>query len=126
MKCFQWEQRGAGMVIWISIYFIGVFVCGLVQLYTQHLRLVGVDRRRWHHPPPERSPYKPIEVWWMFSRGEFAAFLLNCFAVPGLLLLTFPLGWYIGGDAASLITGLGVLFFVLFISPIAERLIDGF
>ena len=68
------------MVIWISIYFIGVFVCGLVQLYTQHLRLVGVDRRRWHHPP-ERSPYKPIEVWWMFSRGEFAAFLLNCFAV---------------------------------------------
>ena len=44
------------MVIWISIYFIGVFVCGLVQLYTQHLRLVGVDRRRWHHPP-ERSPY---------------------------------------------------------------------
>ena len=50
------------MVIWISIYFIGVFVCGLVQLYTQHLRLVGVDRRRWHHPPPERSPYKPIEV----------------------------------------------------------------
>ena len=43
------------MVIWISIYFIGVFVCGLVQLYTQHLRLVGVDRRRWHHPPPERS-----------------------------------------------------------------------
>ena len=114
------------MVIWISIYFIGVFVCGLVQLYTQHLRLVGVDRRRWHHPPPERSPYKPIEVWWMFSRGEFAAFLLNCFAVPGLLLLTFPLGWYIGGDAASLITGLGVLFFVLFISPSAERLIDGF
>ena len=65
-------------------------------------------------------------VWWMFSRGEFAAFLLNCFAVPGLLLLTFPLGWYIGGDAASFITGLGVLFFVLFISPIAERLIDGF
>ena len=113
------------MVIWISIYFIGVFVCGLVQLYTQHLRLVGVDRRRWHHPP-ERSPYKPIEVWWMFSRGEFAAFLLNCFAVPGLLLLTFPLGWYIGGDAASFITGLGVLFFVLFISPIAERLIDEF
>ena len=113
------------MVIWISIYFIGVFVCGLVQLYTQHLRLVGVDRRRWHHPP-ERSPYKPIEVWWMFSRGEFAAFLLNCFAVPGLLLLTFPLGWYIGGDAASFITGLGVLLFVLFISPIADRLIDGF
>ena len=36
------------------------------------------------------------------------------------------LGWYIGGDAASFITGLGVLFFVLFISPIAERLIDGF
>ena len=77
------------MVIWISIYFIGVFVCGLVQLYTQHLRLVGVDRRRWHHPPPERSPYKPIEVWWMFSRGEFAAFLLNCFAVPGLLPVSY-------------------------------------
>ena len=46
------------MVIWISIYFIGVFVCGLVQLYTQHLRLVGLDRRRWHHPPPERSRAK--------------------------------------------------------------------
>ena len=43
------------MVIWISIYFIGVFVCGLVQLYTQHLRLVGVDRRRWHHPPRSDS-----------------------------------------------------------------------
>ena len=54
------------MLVWISIYFIGVFVCGLFQLYTQHLRLVGVDRRRWHHPPPERSPYKPIEVWWMY------------------------------------------------------------
>ncbi len=115
------------MVIWISIYFIGVFVCGLVQLYTQHLRLVGVDRRRWHHPPPERSPYKPIEVWRMFSRGSSRrVFAEICFAVPGLLLLTFPLGWCIGGDAASLITGLGVLFFVLFISPIAERLIDGF
>ena len=84
------------------------------------------ERRPTYNPPPERSPYKPIEVWWMFSRGEFAAFLLNCFAVPGLLLLTFPLGWYIGGDAASFITGLGVLLFVLFISPIAERLIDGF
>ena len=114
------------MVIWISIYFIGVFVCGLVQLYTQHLRLVGVDRRRWHHPPPERSPYKPIEVWWMFSRGEFAAFLLNCFAVPGFCCS--PSRW--GGTSAAtqpaLSRGLAYCFLCCSSPPIAERLIDGF
>lgn len=70
------------MVIWISIYFIGVFVCGLVQLYTQHLRLVGVDRRRC-------SAVKDVPIQWDAMIGQNVLHIIACEMNPEYFRMVF-------------------------------------
>lgn len=113
-------------LILFCIYCLGAILCGVVQIFIQNRRLSGYDPRYMRYPPPERSPYKPIEVWWLFSRGEFAAFVINCLTVPVFVMLHFYLSQFMDSKGSAALTGVPILLIILFISPAVERKIDGF